>query len=89
MANGSSRQHAGDAMTLSASLAGISKEDEARCDQWASSGQVLRAVVAWRMYQGKGQVLSEMTGIPLKKLKRFIKTGSLDDRSRLILEAMS
>lgn len=76
-------------MTLAAYLAGVSEEDEARCDQWNASGQKLRAAVAWRIYQGKGQILAGMTGVSLDMLQRFIDTGEIDETHRRMLEVMS
>jgi hypothetical protein len=49
----------------------------------------LRAAVAWRVYEGKGAILSVVTGVPRAALHRFVDTGDIEQhyRSRLDLAA--
>jgi len=75
-------------MTLSAALAGITDEQERLCDEMAETDE-LRAAVAWRFFQGKGQIFTELTGIPLNIIEKFVKDGELSNQHRAILEAMS
>ena len=74
--------------TLGAAIAGVSAEDEARCDEFHRSGQELRAAVAWRIAQGKGQILAEFTAVPLERLQKFVDTGELSEQDRRFLDAM-
>lgn len=75
-------------MTLAAALAGVSEADEARCDAWAEAGDELRAAVGWRVFQGKAEVMSAVTGISVAVLKAFVETGEIRDEYRRILEAV-
>lgn len=73
-------------MSLEARLAGVSDEDEARCDAWAENGEELRAAVAWRVFQGKAKVFEAVTGIPEARIRAFVETGELSDQDRKTLE---
>lgn len=73
-------------MTLGARLAGVSDEDEARCDAWAANGEDLRAAVAWRVFQGKAKVFEAVTGIPEARILAFVETGDISDSDRRTLE---
>ena len=74
--------------TLGAAIAGVSVEDEAKCDEFNRSGQELRASVCWRIAQGKGPILAEFTAVPLERLQKFVDTGELSEQDRRFLEAM-
>jgi hypothetical protein len=76
-------------MSLGAHLAGVSDADEARCDAWFAAGEELRAAVAWRVFQGKGELLETVTGVPLGAIQTFVETGVISDPHRLVLEASS
>ncbi len=65
---------------------GPTKQQERECDDMAKRGEHLRAAVAWRVYQGKGEILSAMTGVSVATLRAFVKTGELDATTRSILE---
>ena len=74
-------------MSLSARLAGVSDAEEARCDAWAEAGDELRAAVGWRVFQGKADVMSVVTGVPEDVLKAFVETGEISEAHRRVLEA--
>lgn len=74
-------------MSLAAALAGVSEADEARCDAWFAAGDELRAAVGWRVFQGKADVMSAVTGISVAVLRAFVETGEISDEHRRILEA--
>ncbi len=57
-----------------------------KCDAWQKAGETLRAAVAWRLYEGKGDILSAITGVPHAALTNFVETGELDHVHRMILE---
>lgn len=59
---------------------------EARCDAWAKSGQKLRAAVAWRIHEGKGEALSMLTGVPMPALEGFVRTGRISQHNRELLD---
>lgn len=48
----------------------------------------LRLAVQWRLNQGRGEVLAAVSGVSLKVLKQFAKTGEINARDRAILEAL-
>ena len=73
-------------MTLSAYLAGVSEEDERRCDAMAAAGDELRAAVAWRVCQGKAAVFTALTGIPEDRIIRYADTGEISDDDKRVLE---
>ncbi len=64
-------------------------EFERRCREWEQHGERLRAAVAWRVFQGKADVLSAVTGVPMDALKAFVNTGELAQPYRMMLEVMS
>lgn len=76
-------------MSLMSQMVGVSDADEKRCNKWAAQGQELRAAVAWRFYQGQGDVLSAVSGVPLGAIAQFVKTGKIDDTHKIRLESMS
>jgi negative regulator of sigma E activity len=73
-------------MSLSALMAGVSEENEARCDAWMAAGEELRAAVAWRVFQGNGDVMEAVTGVPQEALTTFVETGLISAEHRAVLE---
>jgi hypothetical protein len=73
--------------SLSAQLAGVSAEEEARCDAWMAAGDELRAAVGWRVFQGKATVFEAVTGIPETRIRHFVETGEISEADRRILES--
>ncbi len=74
--------------SLSASLAGVSGEQEAQCDAWFAAGDKLRAAVGWRYFSGKGEILSLGSGVHLDNIKAFVETGEISDLDKQLLEAV-
>jgi hypothetical protein len=74
--------------SMSAHLAGVSADNEARCDAWAAAGDELRAAVGWRVFQGKASVFEAMGGIPQERIVAFVETGEISEQDRRVLETL-
>ena len=79
-------QHRRECMAGRAPEESVTSEQQKRCEAWQKAGETLRASVAWRLYQGKGDVLSVVTGVPYTALETFVETGELDHVHRMVLE---
>jgi len=48
----------------------------------------LRLAVQWRLNRSEGAVLAAVSGVSLRALEKFARTGEIDPKDRAVLEVL-